>query len=217
MDCKIISTGSQGNAVLIQNSILIDCGVPFSRLTDSYKNLKLVLLTHIHGDHFNPATLCKLARERPTLRFACCGWLCAFLVDVGVKTSQIDVIRPDCWYNYKTLCRIKAQETKHDVQNCCWHIELPQPTVERLFYATDTNNLNGIKAKGYNLYLVEANYTDAGIKDRIADKKIDGKYVYEKRVMREHLSKEKADDWLYQNMAAYSEYVYMHRHEEKDN
>lgn len=217
MDYKIISTGSQGNAVLIQNSILIDCGVPFSRLTDDYRSLKLVLLTHIHGDHFNPATLRRLARERPTLRFACCAWLCAPLVDAGVKAGQIDAIRTDHWYAYKGLCRIKAQETKHDVQNCCWHIELQQHPMERLFYATDTNNLNGIKAKGYNLYLVEANYEEADIQDRIAEKKINREFVYEKRVMREHLSKEKADDWLYSNMAANSEYVYMHCHQEKEN
>lgn len=217
MDYKIISTGSQGNAVLIQNSILIDCGVPFSRLTDDYRSLKLVLLTHIHGDHFNPATLRRLARERPALRFACCTWLCAPLVDAGVKANQIDAIRTDHWYNYKGLCRIKAQETKHDVQNCCWHIELQQHPMERLFYATDTNNLNGIKAKCYNLYLVEANYEEADIQYRIAEKKINGEFVYEKRVMREHLSKEKADDWLYSNMAANSEYVYMHCHQEKEN
>lgn len=216
MDCRVISTGSQGNAVIIDNKVLIDCGVPFSRLSDDYKNLKLVLLTHIHGDHFNPATLRKLSRERPTLRFACCVWLCAALVDAGVKASQIDVISTERWYIYNGLCRIKAQETKHDVQNCCWHIELPTP-VERVFYATDTNNLNGITAKGYNLYLVEANYTEADIQDRIAEKKINGEYVYEKRVMREHLSKEKADDWLCANMAAYSEYIYMHGHQEKDN
>lgn len=217
MDYKIISTGSQGNAVLIQNSILIDCGVPFSRLIDDYRSLKLVLLTHIHGDHFNPATLRRLAKERPTLRFACCAWLCAPLVDAGVKANQIDAIRTDHWYTYKGLCRIKAQETKHDVQNCCWHIELQQCPMERLFYATDTNNLNGIKAKGYNLYLVEANYEEADIQDRIAEKKINGEFVYEKRVMREHLSKEKADDWIYSNMAANSEYVYMHCHQEKEN
>ena len=151
------------------------------------------------------------------MRFACCVWLCAALVNAGVKMSQIDVIRTERWYNYKNLCRIKAQETKHDVQNCCWHIELPQPPVERLFYATDANNLNGITAKGYNLYLVEANYTEADIKDRIAEKKINGEFVYEKRVMHEHLSKEKADDWLYQNMTAHSEYIYMHCHQDKDN
>lgn len=217
MDCRVISTGSKGNAVIIDKKILIDCGVPFSRIADDYKSLKLVLLTHIHGDHFNPTTLRKLARERPTLRFACCVWLCEALVDAGVKASQIDVISTERWYIYSGLCRIKAQETKHDVQNCCWHIEFPSAPVERLFYATDTNNLNGITAKGYNLYLVEANYTEADIQYRIAEKKINGEYVYEKRVMREHLSKEKADDWLCANMAAYSEYIYMHGHQEKDN
>lgn len=125
MDCKIISTGSQGNAVLIQNTILIDCGVPFSRLTDDYKNLKLVLLTHSHGDHFNPSTLRRLARERPTLRFACCVWLCAALVNAGVKMSQIDVIRTERWYNYKKhwLAAYWQQCGIHVVPTLCWSNE----------------------------------------------------------------------------------------------
>ena len=214
MDCKIISTGSQGNAVVIDSQILIDCGVSFSRLADTYRDYKLVLLTHIHGDHFNPSTLRRLAKERPTLRFACCPWLVLPSKETGVKPAQIDVIQPDAWYKY-SLCSIMAQETLHDVQNCCWHIITSGG--EKLFYATDTNNLNGITAKGYNLYLVEANYTEPELQDRIAEKKLNGEYLYEKRVMRYHLSKEKADDWLCANMAAHSEMIYMHRHQEKDN
>ncbi len=63
----VISTGSKGNAVIIDN-ILIDCGVPFNKLTQAYKKLQLVLLTHKHSDHFRPSTIKRLAAERPTLR-----------------------------------------------------------------------------------------------------------------------------------------------------
>ena len=47
-----IATGSTGNAVVINDSILIDCGVPFKALEPVMKELKLVLLTQVHGDHF---------------------------------------------------------------------------------------------------------------------------------------------------------------------
>ena len=49
MEYDVISTGSQGNAVVINREILIDLGVPFKSLKDVYKGLKLVLLTHIHS------------------------------------------------------------------------------------------------------------------------------------------------------------------------
>ncbi len=48
MNYKILASCSSGNAVIIKNIILIDCGVTFKRLQKYYKNLKIVLLTHIH-------------------------------------------------------------------------------------------------------------------------------------------------------------------------
>ncbi len=49
MEYEIISSGSQGNAVVINKNILIDVGVSFKALKNVYKDLKLVLLTHIHS------------------------------------------------------------------------------------------------------------------------------------------------------------------------
>lgn len=84
MRYNIISTGSQGNAVVLNDCVLIDCGVSFKALKEVYKNLKLVLLTHEHGDHFKPQTIKRLAQERPTLRFGCCEWLVKALLNAGV-------------------------------------------------------------------------------------------------------------------------------------
>ena len=68
IDYNIIATGSKGNAVVIDQKILIDCGVSFKALSKVYRALKLVLLTHIHGDHFQPTTLRLLAEKRPTVK-----------------------------------------------------------------------------------------------------------------------------------------------------
>ena len=35
IDVKVISTGSKGNAVFLDGQVLIDCGVPFSKLADA--------------------------------------------------------------------------------------------------------------------------------------------------------------------------------------
>ena len=212
MEFEIVSTGSKGNAVVLDRSILVDCGVPFKWLSDVYKDLRLVLLTHSHGDHFQAKTIARLAAERPTLRIACCPWLGPAVQDAGVPLRQIDILHPATWYEYG-LCSVRADETVHDVRNCCWHIFTK---AQKAFYATDTRNLNGIDAKGYDLYMVEANYIDEEIREKIAEKKLNGEFIYEKRVLREHMSKKTADDWLYSQMSPNSAYIYMHCHRDSE-
>lgn len=48
MEYEIIATGSAGNAVVLNKYVLIDIGVPFKALKSVYRDLKIVLLTHIH-------------------------------------------------------------------------------------------------------------------------------------------------------------------------
>lgn len=209
---NIISTGSEGNATVISNSILIDCGVPFKSLSDYYKDLKLVLLTHIHTDHFNKTCIKKLSLERPTLRFGCCKWLVKDLIDCGVSKTNIDVFEFNTIYNYG-ICNVIPVSLVHDVPNCGYKIHFPYGKV---IYATDTNNLNGITALNYDLYLIEANYEDEDIQKKITEKKIAGEYIYEKRVIRTHLSKAKCDDFIYRNIGSNGQYVYMHCHRDDE-
>lgn len=212
IDYQIISTGSQGNAVIINDSILIDCGVPFKALKDYYKKFKLVLLTHIHSDHFNRRTLAALARNKPGLRFACCEWLYQPLLDAGIPKRQIDVLQIGNTANYKAF-QVIPVKLYHNVPNCGYRIFM---NGKKLFYATDTNTLNHITAKNYDLYMVEANYEDKEIRERIKEKTDQGQYAYEYDVLENHLSKRKADDFIYSNAGSKSLYVYMHQHIARD-
>ncbi len=164
----VISTGSKGNAVVVNGCVLIDCGVSFKAIKPYVSSLKLVLLTHIHSDHFNSRTLRLLAERRPTLRFGCCRWLAADLVSAGVPKNNIDVLDADVMYGYG-ICNVIPVLLVHDVPNCGYKLHFP---IGKVFYATDTNNLNGIKAKHYDLYMVEANYEDDVIQEKIAAKTI---------------------------------------------
>ena len=212
MRYNIISTGSKGNAVVINESIMIDAGVPFRKLSEVYRGIKLVLLTHIHGDHFNKTTIKKLAYERPTLRWACGEWLVPHLIETGVQKKNIDVMEPDKLYNYGAF-QISPVMLTHNVPNCGYRIFAED---KKLFYATDTGNLNGIEAKGYDLYMVEANHEIDEILERIKQKLHDGTYAYEMDAINNHLSKEKADEFIYSNIGSNGVYVYMHQHESKD-
>ena len=154
MNYKIVSSCSTGNAVIIKDIILIDCGVTFKRLEKYYKKLKIVLLTHIHGDHFKKATIKKLAQERPSLRFACCEWLLKPLLECGVDRRNIDVLQIGTKYNYR-LFKIVPIKLYHDVPQCGYRVLFDD---YKVIYATDTRTLEGITAKNYDLYLIEGNY-----------------------------------------------------------
>lgn len=208
----VISTGSQGNAVVINHSILVDCGVPFKAIKPFYRELKLVLLSHIHSDHFNNTTLRLLSKERPTLRFGCCRWLVNPLLSAGVPASNIDVFNTGVMYGYG-ICNVIPFRLSHNVPNCGYKIHFP---AGKVFYATDTNNLNGITARHYDLYMIEANHDEDEIMQKIAAKKEAGEYPYELQVIKNHLSRNKCNDFIYKNIGPRSEYVYLHCHVDEE-
>ena len=80
---------------------------------------------------------------------------------------------------------------------------------------TDTKTVEGISAKNYDLYLVEGNYDEDEIEERIKEKQQDCKYVNEFRAKDSHLSKQQASEFLLNNMGENSEYVLMHQHIER--
>lgn len=44
---NIISSSSNGNAILINDYMLIDCGVSFSKLKPYINDIKIICLTHL--------------------------------------------------------------------------------------------------------------------------------------------------------------------------
>lgn len=206
MNYKIINSGSDGNAIVLEDIILIDCGVSFKKLNECYKKLKIILLTHVHQDHFNKKTISKLAIERPTLRFACCEWLIEELVKCGVNKKNIDVLEIGKKYNYKSF-KVIPVKLYHDVPNCGYRIFINN---KKAIYMTDTKTLDGISAKGYDLYLVEGNYEN---EEELHQRAIDT--YYENRVKNTHLSKEYTSKWLLENIEEDSEYMFMHEHKER--
>ncbi len=200
---NIIQTGSKGNAVVVENA-MFDCGVSFKALHDHYKNIDLVLLTHCHTDHINMKTIKRLAEERPTLRFA--GG--SFLELDGIK--NFDVLESGKTYDYGAFT-VEPIKLAHDVPNYGYKVNF---NGHKVIYATDTANLDEIEAKGFDLYLIEANYTEEELQQRIAEKEENGEFVYEHRVQETHLSKEQADDFILRNITN-GEYVYLHEHVER--
>ena len=209
----IVSTGSQGNAVVVNNNVLIDCGVPFRDLQGHYRALKLVLLTHIHGDHFYRPCIRALASQRPGLRFGCGKWLVDPLLNCGIPAENIDVLETDKCANYGGFQVVPFLLT-HDVPNQGYRIHFRDGS--KMVYATDTSSLSGISAPNYDLYLIEANHEEAEIRERIAQQRADGAFPVAQRATQNHLSKERADDFIYRNIGANGVYEYLHRHQKKE-
>ena len=214
MTCNVIATGSSGNAVLLNEIVLVDCGVPFKTLQPYLRNLRLVLLTHRHGDHFKPETIRRISQERPTVRFACGPWMIEHLLQAGVPASRIDVCEIGEGLCYGGDFTFEPFRLFHDVDNCGWKIGMDG---ERMLYATDTGTMDGVEARGYDLYMIEANHTQAEIENRIQRKLESGEFIYEYRAAVGHLSREKADAWLAENaIPGKSKVVYLHGHKDEE-
>lgn len=212
IDYNIIASGSTGNGTIINGKVLIDCGISFKALRPYIRDLNLVLLTHEHGDHFRPSTVRELHRQRPGLRFGCCEWMVEHLLNAGVDKRNIDVyewIDPDTSYIYRPDFSVRPVKLTHNVPNCGYVIMCDGET---LLYATDTGSMDGITEKGLDLYLIEGNHSEAEIEAAIAEKEAAGEFCYEAAAAQNHLSKEKALEWLSQNMGRNSKYVFMHQH-----
>ena len=76
---------------------------------------------------------------------------------------------------------------------------------------TDTSNLQGIEAKNYNFFSIEANYNEELLKKHIEECEDENMLYYLNRVPYTHLSQEQANNFLIENMGDNSKYEYIHK------
>lgn len=208
MHYEIVNSGSDGNCIIINDILALDMGVSFKKLSPYVPKLQIVCLSHRHRDHFNTSTIIRLAKERPMIRFACCEWMEEELLKIGISEKRIDILEIGKKYDYEKF-QIVPIELYHDVPQCGYRVFMNN---QRLIYCTDTKTLEGIKAIGYDFYLIEGNYED---EEELKTYAVDN--VYYNRVKNTHLSKEYARNWLLDNMGLNSVYEWMHEHKERKN
>ena len=194
---------------MIEGTVAIDMGVPFSAVAKHLKTLRIVFMSHEHSDHFNKSTIKKLAYEKPLLRFACGEWLAKPLAGCGVKKANIDILESGRRYSFGQIAA-EPFGLYHPVPNMGWKLEIGG---ERALYATDTARMDHVEARDFDYYFIEANHTEEEIEGRIAEKLRNGEYPYEQRARDSHLSREKADEFIYGNIGPNGVYVYLHTHD----
>ncbi|GIM61137.1 hypothetical protein CAPN008_11870 [Capnocytophaga canis] len=200
---NVIGSGSSGNAIIYNKTILVDCGVSFKALHPYLKEIKIVLLTHKHSDHLNLRTLQILQSHRPTLRIACCSWL----VEELPNLKNIDVLEIGKMYNYGSL-KVSPVKAYHDVPNCGWRIIKDN---FKIFHITDTAHLEGITARNYDLYAIEHNYCEEKVEKAIREARAEGKYCHAIGSIQTHLSIQQANEFIEVNAGANSQVLELHK------
>jgi len=195
MKINIIGTGSGGNAIMFAGSVLLDAGLPYKHIKDHVKKISVVLLTHIHGDHFNKTTIRKLHIENSRIKFLCGIFLKQELLDIGLPARSIVVV--DCGEKYKIGDVIFSPiNLHHDVPNVGYRIILGE---YKHIHATDTFNMDGIKARNYDSATLECNHDKNHALEIIAKKRLDGEFCHLERAIETHLSVDKAIAFIESN------------------
>lgn len=188
---NILSTSSQGNAIIYFNSILVDVGISFCRIEPYLKDIQIVLLTHQHSDHFKLNVIKRIQENRPSIRFGCGD----FLVDKLQGIRNIDTYEPGKMYNYGSF-KISPVILYHDVPNFGYRIFKDG---KKLLHATDTYTLEGISAKDYDIYALECNYDEERVYSIIREKAYRGEYAHQRGSINSHLSKQQAQKFILSN------------------
>lgn len=186
LNYRVLSTGSKGNAVRIEN-IMIDCGIPFAKMKKDLYQCDALLITHCHTDHLKRSTYNRIRKEFPNIKtFANAEVAQLVPVDkvIGEKPFRIP----------KSNAVVLPLYGSHDVLVSYFYIKINGLL---LMYATDTNAVQNPTGEKVDFTFLEANYDEKKLK-AIA-------HQYERKgydpVMNaeRHLSKQKCKAFYYLN------------------
>lgn len=151
---NIIQTGSEGNGVIVDKKIMIDCGCSFKKIEEHLQEVKIILLTHKHGDHFNKKTISRIALEYPEIKFGCGIHMKEHLLHLGVKEKNIDIYSFEKEYDYGSF-KLNIEEAFHNVVNIGYTLYINDKVI---LYLTDTNEVPNIDYSNYDIVMLEFNY-----------------------------------------------------------
>lgn len=209
MNYNIIESGSKGNCIIVEDLLMLDCGCSYTKIKKYLKDVKLIFISHVHKDHLLPATIKMVAYNFPNIKFVCGSEyvVTRLVLDCNVSEKNIYVLKKDTWFDLGLL-KVKMQELAHDTPNYLLKFEIK---AKKGIYIVDTENVKEIKAKDYDLFLIESNYKEEILQNHIMNCENDDELFYLKRVPNTHLSFEQANGFLIENMKQESQFEYIHK------
>ena len=184
MKYKVISTGSKGNCVIV-NDVMIDCGVPFKDIKEELYEIKYLIITHKHSDHMNLKTLEQICSKFPRIKIignyeVHSAWNCNIISNAYFPIETDEYI----FYPFECL---------HDVlcYGYVWEFEGLD-----IIYATDTSTLENAPKIKYDYFFIESNHDEEKLEAvRNEYKGSYNPYLSGKR----HLSTQQAKAFFYMN------------------
>lgn len=206
MKLKIIGTGSRGNAYLLENeqeALLIECGVSIMEIKKAVdfnvNKISGCIVTHEHNDH---AKSIKEVLGAGISVFATEGTfkgknLNPFAFARATAIKQLDEFVVGGF-------RVKSFPINHDVLEPCGFL-IYHPECGVSLFLTDTYYSN-YTFKGLNNIIVEANYDQEIIDEKMGDKKF-----LRDRIYKSHMSLDTCMDFLKANdLTAVNNIVLIH-------
>ena len=146
LNYEILKTGSKGNCVVIED-IMIDCGIPFSKMKEVLYDLKHLLLTHIHSDHIVPATLKRIKSLFPKITILG-NYEVAQKYGVDIIVNHTFPVETQDY----TFLPVKGI---HDVVVTGYEFEVKG---QQVCYMTDSNTYSHFEGTEFDYFFIEANY-----------------------------------------------------------
>ena len=153
-------------------------------------------------DHINIKTLQRLQKEHPSLRVGCGEWMLPYLDGI----SNVDVYDIGKLYDYGQF-KISPFKLYHDVPQVGYRLFKDET---KIFHATDTKTLEGVTARGYDLYCIEANYSEPIALQMIEQAREKGEFTHIIGSINSHLSEEQCNDFFYKNKNEHSKLIRLH-------
>lgn len=149
MKYKIVSSGSKGNCVIINENIMVDCGVPFKEIKNDLYGIKYLIITHIHSDHLNLKTLTQISSQFPRIKIIG-NYEVHQVFPVHMIANEGFDIKTDDYIFTPFLA-------EHDVlcYGYTWEHE-----GKKIIYCTDTSTLEHAPAGSYDYLFLESNHDE---------------------------------------------------------
>lgn len=177
-DINVLGTGSSGNAILIDDEILIDIGLGYRTIKDALHRASAIFVTHEHGDHLNMSALKGLIKNRPAIVSR------GLYLNEGTRHKAIEKA-PALAREIESTKRIKtgdgwsatvkgrsghtyeveSYKLAHDVENQGFIITKDES--DTLIHATDTQTMKYAPNRVYDYLLIEGNWDEDKFMDAI--------------------------------------------------
>ena len=166
---EILGTGSTGNAVLIDDKILIDCGLGVKKLMPHLSNVRHLFITHRHSDHLNISVLKNIAKSlsQSIIRYGlhvntdCYNMIRDKAPDLA-EIIETDRLTGSSDFEIKMgedVYRVETYPLYHDVEN--QGFVFTKNGQSTLIHATDTSTMKDAPQRQYDVILVEGNYDES--------------------------------------------------------